>query len=165
VLQPHTFKNMKINNYNDSYKMVKIDGGFKGIYTCSLTHQRMFDRGNCSSFENEMLSVHGRRDVCKKLHSLVKQGDIPQEDEGCILAEISLRSLANNARLTSKHNGGTIISMDGAYKLSLVTAEEEMYTNHGFRSHWPVRLANYNNPSSRRNVGPSFLYGFELNQE
>jgi hypothetical protein len=46
MVLPRSFKPMKMNEFNDSYDMVKFGGGLKGLDSCSITLNKRFDRGN-----------------------------------------------------------------------------------------------------------------------
>ena len=140
VLVPRTFKNMKINNYNDSYSMVKLNTGYHGMDCCSISLNRRFDKGNILSLENEMLSVHGRTDIKEKLSSLVRNRDMSRHDEDVILKEIENRDLDNDMRLLRKNIGSNCINIKEAFELCEAIKEEEDQASNGYIFPWPGRL-------------------------
>ena len=160
VLIPRTFKSMRINNYNDSYSMVKLDSGYDGMDCCSISTHRRFDHGNILSLENEMLSVHGRADIRAKLSTLVRNRDISKHDEDVILNEIEKRNLKNDLRLEKTNIGSNCIKIKDAHELCSVIKEEEEQMSNGYVFPWAGRLVKCYNEVNDYEQGPVFINGF-----
>ena len=160
VLIPRTFKNMKMNNFSDSYQMASIGGGYAGIDSCNITSNRRFDRGNKLSFENELLSVYGREDIKQKLDSLVREREIPVSDRNIILHEIKKRKMNCDSKLLSENIGSTNVSMKHACDFSIATEEELVANSEGFSCPWPTRIIHCDNKGSDSECGPAYITGF-----
>ena len=160
VLIPRTFKNMKINNYNDSYSMVKLDSGYDGMDCCSISTNRRFDKGNVLSLENEILSVHGRVDIKAKLSTLVRNREISKHYEDVILNEIEKRDLKNDTRFEKENIGSNCIKIKDAHELCQVIKEEEDQVSNGCIFPWAGRIIKCYNQSNDYEQGPVFIDGF-----
>ena len=160
VLVPRTFKNMKINNYNDSYEMVKLSGGYTGMDCCSITLNRRFENGDYLSLEDEILSVHGRKDIKEKLSLLVRSKEVSQNRKQVILNEIRKRKLDGDERLKGRNIGSNYIKLNTSIALTEAIKEEDEQQANGCLFPWPGRLITVMDNNNYYEKGPYYTKGF-----
>lgn len=73
VMQPHVVKKQKAHQYNTTYEVRQIDGGYRGIYSANVVDYGDFNLDTPLHCANTLLSV-GRKDIQLLLHRMVRRG-------------------------------------------------------------------------------------------